>query len=290
MISLEESERSAYLHKMTSDYDNAHRAFLQAFLSHSIITLSTARPILAAIQTAQNPDRPTLPNDVTNEDLLSHIHSINSAITSFDLEIRSTRPQTKKIDADAQLRRSQAADIASDGGSGERVYALVNASGDPAAQLATTYSAEELAYIKRVLDAMFDTNNTVRAEVCAVSGMQAVQLHKVPRSTTGGRESTAGPAGQGQGGQAQGITMSQAERVLASLVEEGWFDRSKRGFYTLSPRGLMELRGWLVDTYNEPADETEGEEAVERVKSCYACKEVVIVVSVQLHRENVRKT
>ncbi|KAI9659925.1 MAG: hypothetical protein M1821_001277 [Bathelium mastoideum] len=263
---------------MTSRYDNNHRAFLQAFLSHSSLTLSAARPILAAIQTAHDPDRPTLPNDVTNEDILSHIHTVNSAITAFDLEIRSAKPQTHDAGSESRRRESESESIAGHASSGERVYALVNASADPAAQLATTYTAEELAYIKRVLDAMFDTYNTRRAELCAVTGIQAAQLHKAPRNngTANGRESTAA-SGLSQSGQAQSITMSQAERVLASLVEAGWFNRSKKGFYTLSARGLMELRGWLVDTYNEPADEGEGEDAVEKVKSCHACKEIVIV-------------
>ena len=60
--------------------------------------------------------------------------------------------------------------------------------------------------------------------------------------------------------------MSQAEKVLALMVEQGWFELSERGYYTLSPRALMELRGWLIDTYNDQAqaegsdeEEEEGE-------------------------------
>ena len=73
----------------------------------------------------------------------------------------------------------------------------------------------------------------------------------------------------------------RAERVLASLVAEGWFELSKAGFYSLSPRALMELRGWLIETYNEGADEdgSEDEEWVERIKLCQACKEIVTIVS-----------
>ncbi|KAL9094674.1 MAG: hypothetical protein Q9165_002943 [Trypethelium subeluteriae] len=267
---------------MTHDYNNTHRAFLQAFLSHSTLTLSTARPILAAILTAHDADRPVPTNDITNEDLLAYIHTLNSALSPFDLEIRSTRPQTRQ--SFSSNGNSNGDSAATSNNNNERIYALVNASGDPAAQLATTYSPEELAFVKRVLDAMFETNNTARAEQCGVRGIQAVQLHKAPRSATAvaGRESTVGGGGGGGGGGAggavQGITMAQAERVLAGLVEEGWFERSKSGFYTLSPRGLMELRGWLVDTYNEGVEEGDGEDVgVERVKSCHACKEIIIV-------------
>lgn len=79
--------------------------------------------------------------------------------------------------------------------------------------------------------------------------------------------------------------MSQAEAVLVGMVEEGWFEKSRAGYYSLSPRALMELRGWLVETYNEPPGE-EGEESEEddgagreRIKFCQACREIVTVVS-----------
>lgn len=36
-----------------SSYDNSHRAFLQAFMGRSVMTLEEAKPVLAAILTAQ---------------------------------------------------------------------------------------------------------------------------------------------------------------------------------------------------------------------------------------------
>jgi hypothetical protein len=71
----------------------------------------------------------------------------------------------------------------------------------------------------------------------------------------------------------RGLTHEQAERALAGLVAEGWFERSKEGWYTLSPRALMELRGWLVETYNDSDDAEEWQ----RIKFCQACKEIVTV-------------
>ena len=77
-----------------------------------------------------------------------------------------------------------------------------------------------------------------------------------------------------------GITMIQAERMLKALVDEGWFEKSKKGYYGLSPRALMELRGWLIETYNDlDDDEEEGEDRVLKIKLCYACKEIITVVS-----------
>ena len=71
--------------------------------------------------------------------------------------------------------------------------------------------------------------------------------------------------------------MMQAEKMLKSLVEEGWFEKSKKGFYSLSPRALMELRGWLTETYND--DDDDDDERVLKVKLCFACKEIITVVN-----------
>ena len=153
----------------------------------------------------------------------------------------------------------------------------MNSTSDPITQLATTYSADELGFLKRVLDAMFETHNTPRQEVMAITSMQAVRLHKPPNEAR--RETQNGSATQGSAG--TGITMIQAERMLKALVEEGWFEKSKKGYYSLSPRALMELRGWLIETYNdlEDDDDDEDEDRMVKIKLCYACKEIITVVS-----------
>ncbi|KAI9820308.1 MAG: hypothetical protein M1827_005930 [Pycnora praestabilis] len=232
-------------------YNDSNRAFLQAFLARSVLTLKEAKPILAAIFTVHE-GRETLPEDITEADFNSYVAAANHAVSPFDLEIRSTYSQTS-VDR-------------------TRIFALVNTTSDPITQLATTHSADEISFLKRLLDAMFETYNTPRREVCAITSMQAVQLHKgAPATSVSGRISTGGAETQGSGG--QGLTMIQAEKMMKSLVEEGWFDKSKAGFYNLSARALMELRGWLVETYNED----EGEEGERRVKVCFACKEIVTV-------------
>ena len=228
-------------------YDNTHRAFLQALLSRQTITLEQAKPLLAAIQTADTPDRPTLEGDISQADFDNYISTLNFSISRFDFEIRSTLHQTTK----------------------QRIYALVNTTSDALTQMATVHSADEIAFVKRVLDAMFDTYNTQRAEVIAVTSMQALKLAKDPN-----RRET----GSTQAQQNAGLTMSQAEEMLASMTDEGWFELSTRGFYSLTPRALMELRGWLMDTYNDQAaegDEEDEEEPHEKIKFCQACKEIV---------------
>lgn len=192
-----------------------------------------------------------MPEDISEADFNNYVSAANNAISQFDFEIRSTYSQNDRT----------------------RIYALVNTTSDPIMQLATTHTADEISFLKRVLDAIFETNNTRRQEILAISSMQAVRLHKNVSSG----ETQNGGATQGSAG--QGLTMAQAEKTLESLVDEGWFEKSKSGYYSLSPRALMELRGWLQETYNEPADEEEEGGRIDRIKLCQACREIVTVVS-----------
>ncbi|KAI9803132.1 MAG: hypothetical protein M1833_001203 [Piccolia ochrophora] len=233
-------------------YNDTNRAFLQAFLARGTLTFDEAKPVLASIFTAKEGDREILPGDVTEADFSSYIHAANDAISKFDLAIRSTLSQHDRM----------------------RIYALVNTTSDLITQLSTTYTADEIAYLKRLLDAMFETYNTQRQEVMALTSMQAVRLHKVP---DGSATPVAG-ASQSSGGQ---LTMIGAERMLKNLVHEGWFEESRSGFYSLSPRALIELRQYLLDTYNDPSEEGDdgGREAEHlKIKFCSACKELVTVV------------
>ena len=201
---------------------------------------------------------------MTEADFKNYIAAANHAISNLDLEIRSTLHQT----------------------SAARVYALVNTASDPVTQLATIFTPDEMGFVKRVLDAMFESNNTARHEVMAVPTMQAINMHN---KTAGGRRTSSTQQegeGETQGGGAQAITITQAEKVLQGLVEQGWFEKSRKGFYALSPRALMELRGWLIETYNETEDSDEDIESTRpmKIKVCYACKEIVTVVSIRTPR------
>jgi hypothetical protein len=237
----------------SAEYGNKHRAFLQALSSRQTITFDEARPLIAAIESAQTPDRPTTANDVTPEDFRDYIHTVNNAISPFDFEIRTLQHQTTK----------------------ERVYAFINTTSDAITQMSTMHSADEIAFVKRVLDAMFETYNTEQAEVMAITSLQALKLAKA--NDTQRRETQM----QTQTQSAQGLTMTQAERVLGSMVEEGWFELSQKGYFSLTPRALMELRGWLMDMYNDQDEVDEDDEdedgTHEKIKSCAACRDIVTV-------------
>lgn len=232
------------------DYDDANRAFLQAFLSRGALTFAEAQPVLAAIFTI-NEGRQTNPNDVTLDDLNSYISAANIALSPLDLEIRSTFHQQTR----------------------DRFYALVNTTSDAMTQLATTYSADEIAYVKKLLDELFDGSaNTERKEAMCISGRDALQLVRSGRRETQNGETQASKSN---------MTQHEAETLLGKLVAEGWMEKSPKGFYSLSPRALMELKGWLVETYNEePLANGEVEEedrAPDKIKFCRACKEVITV-------------
>lgn len=197
-------------------------------------------------------ERDVLPGDVTEADLNFYVTTANDAITPFDLEIRSTYHQLTR----------------------KRIYALVNSTSDPITQLATSFSPDEISFVKRVLDAMFETNNTPGHEIMAIRPIQATRLHK-PASN---RRETLNES-ETQGSSGQGISQMQAEKVLKSLVEQGWFERSRKEFYSLSPRALMELRGWLIETYNdEESDEGSDRNQHLKIKACFACKEIITTV------------
>ncbi|KAH6671963.1 RING-like domain-containing protein [Halenospora varia] len=229
------------------NYNDGNRAFLQGFLGRGQLTFEEGRKILAAIFTIQSQEEVT-PEQVTQEDFDSFISAAADTLSQFDYEIRSTQHQLTK----------------------ERTYAIVNSVSDAMTQLATTRTTEEMHYIKRLLDAMFETHNTRRREVMAVTSMQAMEK-KVLKP--GNR-----PADDDETTIDKGLTGGEAEKLLQKLEAEKWLERSRQGFYSLTPRALMELRGWLVDAYNEPlADGENPEEVWQRIKFCEACKDVVTV-------------
>lgn len=226
-------------------YDDTNRAFLQAFMARGVITFAEGQTILAGIMTATaGAEEPIDPSSLTMEDFTHYIRVAREAVESLDYDIRVTRHEVR----------------------GERMWVFINAHSDPPTQLATTRSAEELAYIKRLLDAMFAEHNTPRLEVMAVDEAQALKVSRPQRS----RESGANTQANGEGSAAEkGLRHSEVLSLLSSLVEEGWLEKSRNGFYSLSPRTLVELWQWLVQTYNEPEDDWQN------IKFCEACKEII---------------
>jgi hypothetical protein len=230
-------------------YSDANRAFVQAFLARSVLTLDSARPIIAAVSSFRD-GRRIQPEDVTVDEFNMYIADANRRLSPLDLEIRSTFHQQTR----------------------ERMYALANTTSDPLTQLATVHSPDEIAYVKKLLDAMFDgQNNKGKREAMCLSGIEAIQVGRAEKR----RETQNGNATQSSAGM---LGARDAEAMLDKMLDEGWLEKSRAGFYSLSPRALMELKGWLVDTYN---DEDEDGERRQKIKFCHACKEIITVVRAQ---------
>ncbi|KAJ4294798.1 hypothetical protein N0V88_005032 [Collariella sp. IMI 366227] len=236
-------------------YNDASRAFIQAFMARGSLTFKEGQRVLAAIKSADDDsDEPPNPDSITIAEFQNFIRSAREAVEPLDFDIRNTRDQVRV--------------------GGERVWAFVNAHSDPATQMSTSRSPEEVAYIKRLLDAMFETYNTPRMEVMAVDEGQALRVSRPSRQ----RESNVHENGDGEEQDVaaaattdRGLKHSEVLSLLSSLVAEGWLIKSLDGFYSLTPRSLMELRSWLVETYNDPDADAEWQQ----IKFCEACKEIV---------------
>ncbi|KAL2065684.1 hypothetical protein VTL71DRAFT_3354 [Oculimacula yallundae] len=226
-------------------YNNGNRAFLQSMMARGTLTFREAKPLLAAIFSLDS-DSQVEAMEVTEADLNSYISAAAEAISPFDYEIRTTQNQITK----------------------ERVWAFVNSVSDPLTQMATIRTTEETFYIKRFLDAMFVTFNTKRREVMALNSFQALDLKKASRESLD-EESTQAQAVD------KGLTADQVEALLRSLADERWISRSQEGYYSLTPRALMELKSWLVETYNDLSPDND--EEWQPIKRCVACSEIITV-------------
>lgn len=233
------------------DYDDTNRAFLQAFMSRGSMSFEDGQTILSAILSAAE-GHAVSPESITHQTFHGYVHAAHEILLPLDMDIRSARHQKTK----------------------ERIWALVNVESDPATQLATVHTADEMAYINRLLDLMFEKFNTPRMEIMAAEENECLKISRPARPA---RQSNANSEEEGQA-QTQGgdkaLKHSEILTLLANLVAEGWLERSRACYYSLAPRGLMELKGWLIETYN---DSEAGADVWQPIKFCEACKGIVTV-------------
>lgn len=133
------------------------------------------------------------------------VADINDELSKFDFEVRSMRDQ----------------------GDHHTIWAFVNSNPDTIIQMATHHSADEIAYFRRLLDAMFETNNTLRAEVLAVRANEALHLNKNPPPPPPPADEAQSQAGSAAVSSSGGLTLKQAEEALKAFVDEGWLQKSR---------------------------------------------------------------
>ncbi|PFH50652.1 hypothetical protein AMATHDRAFT_144507 [Amanita thiersii Skay4041] len=123
---------------------------------------------------------------------------------------------------------------------GTPTYALVNVKGDEIAQLATDYNPAEIAYFRALVEQIILAPRE-SFSISSLAALREVSAIK-PKSN---------------------MTKTQAETVLASFVARGWLWKSKRGYYSLSTRSIVELGPYLKSTY--PDD----------ILECTACNQIM---------------
>lgn len=78
-----------------------------------------------------------------------------------------------------------------------------------------------------------------------------------------------------------GLTKTAGEAALNMFIREDWLERSKTGFLGLSERGLLELREYLVEMFNDVEEVEEGSEEVRRldkIRKCHVCSQILTKV------------
>ncbi|KAF8319261.1 hypothetical protein DL93DRAFT_2038927, partial [Clavulina sp. PMI_390] len=193
------------------------RVFLQAVMSRQCMPERLAKQLCKNAIRAVKDLNKDLNIAFSNEWYEQFLVSVNGALEPFSLEFRRMKSED----------------------TGEDVCAIINLKGDEVAQLATTFSATDIAYFKLIVEQIMLAPN----ESFCVSSMAAL------------RETSNLPN--------KNLTKAQAEALLSSFVANGWLDLSKKGRYTLSTRSVMELQPYLKSTFED------------EVLECTTCLEIV---------------
>ncbi|EFX05409.1 DNA repair protein [Grosmannia clavigera kw1407] len=250
---------------LPAGYDDRNRAFLQAFMARGALSFKQVQHLLAGIFNAERKrqqngreeagDEGLLQADEINlDDMREFVSKAQQALAPLDFDIRSAVDQVRN----------------------ERLWALVSTDRDPKSHLAVLLTPRKLAFVHRLLAAMFDTYNTPRLEAMCMTEQQALKLSRPPRTTSRASEVGAGDGGgtQAAANRDKGLKHSVVLSLLQSLVRQGWLDKSASGFYAPTTRALLELEPFLVEAFN---DEGGGTDAWQRIKYCAACRDVVTI-------------
>ena len=73
------------------------------------------------------------------------------------------------------------------------------------------------------------------------------------------------------------MTKTAAEAALHDFIREGWLEKSRNGFFTITERGLLELKGYITEMFTD-MDEEEGGGRVDKLRTCHACQEIITKV------------
>jgi len=75
-----------------------------------------------------------------------------------------------------------------------------------------------------------------------------------------------------------GLTKTAGEAAVEAFIREGWLEKSRAGFITLSERGLLELKEYVLEMFNDMDEESEGNGRTDKIRTCLVCQEIVTKV------------
>src|SRR5579862_150303 len=202
----------------THDLDDLDAALLQTIIAKRVIVLDDALKILETLADVTGP-HPFIP-------IVSSIYMVETQVQADQdsLEEAISRINHALSDFDYEIRKTF------DQSTGNPVWAIVNTTSDSLTQLATIHTPSEIGYFRTLLTAIFDTSNSIHEEVFAVKSTDASNLSSA---------------------QGVGMTKTAAEAAMHNFIREGWLKKSRNGFITITERGLLELKEYLMEMFND---------------------------------------
>ncbi|XP_065062340.1 non-structural maintenance of chromosomes element 1 homolog [Rhopilema esculentum] len=189
------------------EHQDSHRYFLQWFVAQSLTTERNARQL---------------------HEKACNKYDVHYDADSFSAFISIINKNLKPIFM--EIRHGKSED------DGTSYYALVNCSEDEHSKLATSFTANEIAFFKRVLESIVSSDDGYLPSMTLVNLGSELDVK---------------------------ISASASESLLTKLVEEKWLTEID-GDFSLGPRTLIELSMYLKNIYNE------------EIPDCKMCMHIVI--------------
>ncbi|CAO3630751.1 unnamed protein product [Cunninghamella blakesleeana] len=204
-------------------FDNTHRLFIQSILSHHVLKETKAIEIYEKICSI---------TEIEAIDFPTFIGVMDHQLHNLDYAIRQTHDQS----------------------TGTPLYIFINTKQDEMTQIATTYDANQLEYLRKLIELIVTEDD----EKYSIGSLKAIKLG----------QQLSPP-----------ITQKASEELLEQLVEEGWLNESK-GEYFMSMRIITELHHYLKEQFGD------------LIKECTLCSEIITMgemcsyqsCEVRLHR------
>lgn len=184
---------------------------------------------------------------VDEETLSNVITSINNRLEILDLEIA----ESKDMD-DSSIT----------------LFSFVNRKSTGAIRLSTKYSDNEMQLVKEVVDRIFnskfvnnnhtDNTGTMHPDIKYTVPYMKLVKHLSSGSTSSRIESEDAIITR--------LSLEESEHFLQDLECYGWLERYREN-YTLSTRGLVELKKFLLDTYGKSPEGT--------ISTCFGCDDIL---------------